>query len=426
MNKTLLVIKREFLTRVRKKTFIISTILFPLLYLLLIFGTGYIAAKGKKDLRVALIDSSGFFNKALVNEANMQDSSSYLEYITMNADSVINHYTDMGYDGYMVLPPTTWEKGMQGVPLRSEKTHGITSVMGVQSKLNYMWTRVKSSKLGIDDNQRMIMDQSKITVQAVNEKDRNSNAEVANVIGYLCGFLIYFILLIYGGQVMMGVMEEKTNRIAEVMVSSIRPFQLMLGKIIGISLVALTQFFLWILFIFIIYNITSATGNSNDMMSGVVGNVQNVFKSIDLPLIIFCFAFYLMGGFFFYSSLYAAIGSAVNEDMREAQSLSFPVTMLVIFSIAIMTAAMADPTGDVAFWGSIIPFSSPIVMMGRIPFGVPGTVPYWELALSMGLLIIGFIATTWFAGKIYRTGILMYGKKPSWKEMLKWAFKKGQ
>jgi ABC-2 type transport system permease protein len=141
-------------------------------------------------------------------------------------------------------------------------------------------------------------------------------------------------------------------------------------------------------------------------------------------LIIFCFAFYLLGGFFFYSSLYAAIGSAVNEDLREAQSLSFPVTMLVIFSIALMAAAMSDPTGPIAFWGSIIPFSSPIVMMGRIPFGVPGTVPWWELFLSMGLLVVGFIFTTWFAGKIYRTGILMYGKKPSWKEMMKWAFRR--
>ena len=267
------------------------------------------------------------------------------------------------------------------------------------------------------------MDQSTISVRAVNEKDVNSNAEIASAIGYLCGFLIYFILLIYGSQVMMGVMEEKTNRIAEVMVSSIRPFQLMLGKIVGISLVALTQFFLWILFIFIIYNITSASG-TGDMMSGIVGEVQNIFNSINIPLIVFCFAFYLLGGFFFYSSLYAAIGSAVNEDMREAQSLSFPVTMLVIFSILLMTAAMADPTGDIAFWGSIIPFSSPIIMMGRIPFGVPGTVPWWELALSMVLLIAGFIFTTWFAGKIYRTGILMYGKKVNWKEMLKWAFTK--
>jgi ABC-2 type transport system permease protein len=139
---------------------------------------------------------------------------------------------------------------------------------------------------------------------------------------------------------------------------------------------------------------------------------------------LFCFGFYLLGGFFFYSSLYAAIGSAVNEDMREAQSLSFPITMLVIFSVALMAPVISDPTSDLAVWASIIPFSSPIIMMARIPFGVPGTVPYWQLGLSMALLILGFIFTTWFAGKIYRTGILMYGKKPSWKEMLKWAFRK--
>ena len=424
MNKTWLVIKREYLTRVRKKTFIISTILFPLLYVALIFGAGYFAAKGNKSLKVAVIDSSGYFNKALINEANLTDSSSLLEYISTNPDSVIKNYSEMGYDGYMVVPAGNWENGLNGVELKADKTHGMASVMQVQNKLNSVWTQIKSQKLGIDPNQRAIMDNSRITVRAVNEKDKNSNAQIASTIGYLCGFLIYFILLIYGSQVMMGVMEEKTNRIAEVMVSSIRPFQLMLGKIVGISMVALTQFFLWILFIFIIYNITSASGSA-DMMSGVVGEVQHVFSSINIPLIIFCFAFYLLGGFFFYSSLYAAIGSAVNEDMREAQSLSFPVTMLVIFSILLMTAAMADPTGDIAFWGSIIPFSSPIIMMGRIPFGVPGTVPWWELGLSMVLLVAGFIFTTWFAGKIYRTGILMYGKKASWKEMLKWAFRKG-
>jgi ABC-2 type transport system permease protein len=254
--------------------------------------------------------------------------------------------------------------------------------------------------------------------------DEKADARVASTIGYVCGFLIYFILLIYGSQVMMGVMEEKTNRIAEVMVSSVRPFQLMLGKIIGIGLVALTQFLLWIAFIFIIYNITKASGSDNTAISGAVGNIQKTFTSINIPLILLCFAFYFLGGFFFYSSLYAAIGSAVNEDMREAQSLSFPVTMLVIFSIALMTTAMANPTGDAAVWASIIPFSSPIVMMARIPFGVPGTVPWWQLGLSMALLVLGFMFTTWLSGKIYRTGILMYGKKASWKEMLKWAFRK--
>ena len=207
-------------------------------------------------------------------------------------------------------------------------------------------------------------------------------------------------------------------------VSSVKPFQLMLGKILGIGLVALTQFFIWIAFIFILYNVTKASGSvDTSAMNSMLGGVQSVFTNINVPLILFCFIFYFLGGFFFYASLYAAIGSAVNEDMREAQSLSFPVTMLVIFSIGLMTAAGNDPSGPVAVWGSIIPISSPIVMMARIPFGVPGTVPWWQLILSMSLLVLGFIFTTWFAGRIYRTGILMYGKKPSWKELMKWAFR---
>ncbi|HEX2607518.1 MAG TPA: ABC transporter permease [Flavisolibacter sp.] len=426
MNKTVLIIKREYLTRVRKKTFILSTILFPVLYFLVIFGSAYIAGKSTKNLRVALIDSSGLFNKAMVSQANAGDSTSYIEYVTTSPDSVMSHYRSMGYDGYLVVPNTDWQQGLNKVTLRTDKTHGITSVIQVQTKLNTMWNQIKSEKLGIDATKRSILANSTINIREENEKDKTANAAIASGIGYVCGFLIYFILLIYGSQVMMGVMEEKTNRIAEVIVSSVRPFQLMLGKIIGISLVALTQFFLWIAFMFIIFNITKASGSAanSSMMNGILGNVQNVFSSINVPLIIFCFAFYLLGGFFFYSSLYAAIGSAVNEDMREAQSLSLPVTMLVIFSIAMMTTAMADPTGKVAFWASIIPFSSPIVMMARIPFGVPGTVPWWQLGLSMALLIAGFLFTTWFAGKIYRTGILMYGKKPSWKEMIKWAFTK--
>lgn len=424
MNKTFLVIGREYLTRVRKRTFIISTILFPLLYLGLLFGTGYIAAKTSRKLHVALIDSSGYFNKAIVAQANQQDSSSYLDYVTLHPDSVIKNYSSLGYDAYIVIPPVNWETGAKNVPLKTNKTYGVAPVMQVQSKLNSIWSKIKTEKLGIDESKRTILNQSSISITAKNVNDEKSNAKIASGIGYACGFLIYFIMLIYGSQVMMGVMEEKTNRIAEVMVSSIRPFQLMLGKIIGIGLVALTQFALWIAFIFVIYNVTKASGSAGNNISGIAGSVQAVFTSINVPLIIFCFAFYLVGGFFFYSSLYAAIGSAVNEDMREAQSLSFPITMLVIFSIVLMTSAMADPTGQLAFWASIIPFSSPIVMMARIPFGVPGTVPWWQLGLSMALLVLGFIFTTWFAGKIYRTGILMYGKKPTWREMIKWAFRK--
>ncbi len=421
MNKSLLIIRREYLTRVRKKTFIISTILFPVLYLALIFGTGYLA-RNTKVLRVAIIDSSGYFDKGMINRSNLQDSSSYLEYITANTDSVMHHFSLMGYDGYIVIPKVAPDS-LKELTFKADKTYGTGAIAGVQGKLNEMWNNINYQRLGIDDIKRKQLANSKINLEGKNIKDETASSGLATGIGYLSGFLIYFILLIYGSQVMMGVMEEKTNRIAEVMVSSIRPFQLMLGKIVGIGMVALTQFLLWIIFGIIIYNITKATGSGN-MMSAAFANVQKTISSINVPFLLFCFGFYLLGGFFFYSSLYAAIGSAVNEDMREAQSLSFPITILVIFSMAIMTAAISDPTGKLAFWASIIPFSSPIVMMARIPFGVPGTVPYWQLGLSMALLILGFLFTTWFAGKIYRTGILMYGKKPSWKEMMKWAFRK--
>ena len=422
MNKSLLIIKREYLTRIRKKTFLISTILFPVLYLGLIFGTTYIAKKSSKVLRVAVIDSSGVFDRGAIGRANFADSSSYLDFVSANTDSVQKHFASMGYDGYVVIPASA-KDSLKSLTLISDKSHGLSSVYGVQSKLNGIWATNNYNKLGITEGQRKAIEEGKISVAEKNINDDKADSGVASGIGYISGFLIYFILLIYGSQVMMGVMEEKTNRIAEVMVSSIRPFQLMLGKIIGISMVALTQFLLWILFAVIIYNVTKASGTGN-AVSQDMSQVDGILSKINVPFILFCFGFYLLGGFFFYSSLFAAIGSSVNEDMREAQSLSFPVTLIIIFSIALMGPVIADPTGPLALWASIIPFSSPIIMMCRIPFGIPGTVPWWQLGLSAALLIGGFLFTTWFAGKIYRTGILMYGKKPSRKEMLKRAVRK--
>ncbi len=425
MNKIFLIIKREYLTRVRKRTFIISTILFPLLYLLLIFGTGYIAEKSRPDLKVALIDRSGLMREGLVNKANMQDSSCTLNLIKNNTENVIARFDSMGYDAYVVIPENTdWRKGVDSLLLTSNKTYGIGVTIPIQNKLNRIWDEIKNDSLGIDAPKKLILATSTISLKLNNAKNKEADAGTATVIGYACGFLMYIILLLYGSQVMMGVMEEKTNRIAEVMVSSVKPFQLMMGKIIGIGLVALTQFLIWIGCILLIYVIGKYTGNNTGMMAGAVLQIQKAFSSVNLPLVVGCFIFYMLAGFFFYSSLYGAIGSAINEDMREAQSLSFPITMLIIFSIALMSSAISNPGSPVAVWASIIPFSSPIVMMARIPFGVPNTVPWWQLVLSMASLMVGFIFTTWFAGRIYRTGILMYGKKPSWKEMIKWAFRK--
>jgi ABC-2 type transport system permease protein len=423
MTKIWLIIKREYLTRVRKKTFIISTLLFPLLYILLIFGMGFIAEKSKQNLKVAVIDSSGFFTDTRLQKENNIDHNSTLVLVSDNPEKIIADHQAEGYDGYIIIPQLNWKKGNPSLELRAKKSYGTASTGMVEGKLNRIWDEIKNDSLFIDVSKQQILSQSRLGLSSKNVVDESANAKIAEGIGYACGFLIYFILLIYGAQVMMGVMEEKTNRIAEVIVSSVKPFQMMLGKILGIGMVALTQFFLWIAFILIVYNVGKVSGGGG-MANAMVGNVQNVFESMNVTLILFCFAFYFLAGFFFYSSLYGAIGSAVNEDMREAQSLAFPITMLVVISIFLMTGAINNPTGELAVWGSIIPFSSPIVMMARIPFGVPNTVPWWQLGLSMFLLIGGFLFTTWFAAKIYRTGILMYGKKPSWKEMIRWAFRK--
>ena len=423
MHKIWLIIKREYLTKVRKKTFIISTILFPLLYLALIVGSGYLTARSGKQMKLAVIDSSGFFNQEKIAAENARDSSNILTLININPETLKMNLDKSGYDGFIVIPASaSWETGPTKLTLQTDRTLGMESITTIQKKMNDIWTLVKNEKLGIDEPKRKIIETNILTVSPVNIKDKNANSGIASVIGTVSAILIYIILMLYGSQVMMGVMEEKTSRIAEVIVSSVKPFQLMLGKIVGIGLVAFTQILLWVSFILIIYNISFA-GNAN-AMSGIVGGVQSVFTATNIPQTLFFFIFYLMGGFFFYSSLFAAMGSAVNEDMREAQSLSFPLMMPIIFSMVMMTAVLKDPTGPLAVWGSIIPFSSPIIMMVRIPFGIPGTVPWWQLGLSMTLLVAGFIFTTWFAGKIYRTGILMYGKKPSWKEMMKWAFRK--
>jgi ABC-2 type transport system permease protein len=423
MHKIILIIKREFLTRVRKRTFIIGTILFPLLYIGLIFGTGYIAEKTREDLKIAIIDQSGLFDAKTLGKVNGNDTSNSLQLVKMSLLQLQSSFDSLGYDGYAVIPENfNWRSGVDTILINTKKSFGMGAITPVEKKINLMWDKIKHDSLGLDKEKDAILNKS-LTLKLNNEKNRNADAGIATTIGYVCGFLMYFILLLYGSQVMMGVTEEKTSRIAEVVVSSVKPFQLMIGKIIGIGMVALTQFLIWIACIFIIYNITKTSG-SGGSTSAMVGKIQEVFTSVNVPLTVGCFIFYLLGGFFFYSSLYAAIGSAINEDMREAQSLSFPITMLVIFSIALMTPAISNPSSSVAVWSSIIPFSSPIVMMARIPFGVPNTVPWWQLGLSMVLLVAGFMFTTWFAARIYRIGILMYGKKPSWREMIKWAFRK--
>jgi ABC-2 type transport system permease protein len=423
MQKTWLIIKREYLTKIRKKTFILSTVLFPVLYFALIFGGSYLSEKTNKRLNVAVLDSSGYFSEERLAAVNVNDKSNILTYSTISPEKMKAEFSKLGFDGYIIIPAdTNWQKGYSNLPMYTNKTQGVESSYAIQKKLNEIWDLVKNEKLGITGELKAKIEASKVSITQQNINNKKANAGISSLLGVIVAVLIYIILLLYGSQVMMGVTEEKTNRIAEVVISSVKPFQLMLGKIIGIGLVALTQVTIWITFIFIIYNVTSSSNSSN--INSFVGGIQQAFTTNNIPQIVFFFTFYLMGGFFFYASMFAAVGSAVNEDMREAQSLSFPLMMPIIFSMTMIGAILKDPSGPLAVWGSIIPFTSPIVMMVRIPFGVPGAVPWWQLGLSMASLVAGFIFTTWFAAKIYRTGILMYGKKPSWKELVKWAFRK--
>jgi len=272
------------------------------------------------------------------------------------------------------------------------------------------------------------------TVDNTDEKNKNVNAAINTGIGFTTGIIIYITMFVFGAMVMRGVMEEKTTRIAEVIISSVKPFQLMMGKIIGIGAVGLTQLLLWIILIFLI-STAAFTFLPHDILQqvkdiqsnpGVMTSNPGQFSAaakglanltnLNWPLIVGFFLFYFIGGYLFYSALFAAVGSVINEDPQEAQSLMFPIMMPIVFGFIIMSTNIDKPDSPVMVWASIIPFTSPIVMMGRLA----SSPPFWQLAVSMISLIVGFIFTTWAAAKIYRTGILLYGKKGSWKEMIKW------
>lgn len=437
MKKVLLIIQREYLTRVRNRTFIISTILTPLLFVGLLTAVTVISIKNIDHEKVAIIDHTNILNGRIENTKALTFE------FPKGVDS--NNYIAKGYSAILYAS----ESANNSYRLISKKQFGMVAAGDLEERINQsVENNLLKSKYNIDTKE-LEAERKKAggahieqTYQEGSEV-KKGNSGLAYAIGYGSGFLIYITLLIYGTMVMRGVSEEKTNRIAEVVISSVKPFQLMIGKIVGIGAVGLTQFLIWIILLITLMSAATAfvsketlqqAQESTQQMPG--GNLQatpaasgfNEFKDVlseaNWPLIVGCFLFYFLFGYLFYASLFAAVGSTVNEDAHDAQSLQFPITMPIIISIVIMMNAITNPSGSLATWASLIPFCSPIVMMGRIPFGVPGTVPYWQLILSMLLLIIGFLFTTWVSAKIYRTGILMYGKKPSWKEIGKWAFRK--
>ena len=317
---------------------------------------------------------------------------------------------------------------------------------GIEKRVEDIKLGIKAEEIGITDSEvdeiLMVVNTNITVVTSTldeNGGEKESSTEVAMIIGYLCGFLIYMFVFMYGSQVMRGVIEEKSNRIVEVIVSSVRPFQLMMGKIIGVAMVGLTQFVLWVVLTIglvavaqtvLLKDYDTAQVNEQSMTMGSQlddsGNIQDgdsmkfekMFEAIfavDYFKIIIFFLFYFIGGYLLYAAMFAAVGSAVDNE-TDTQQFMMPITIPLMLGIIVMISAINNPSGSLAYWFSIIPFTSPIVMMVRIPFGVP----IIDLVISMSLLVLSFIGMTWFAGKIYRVGILMYGKKVNYKELWKW------
>ena len=433
MNKILLIIQREYLTRVRKKSFLLTTILVPIIIIGFYAVIMAVAVSDTSEAqKIAVIDEASLFAGKI--DADKKESIRYDLIDNETVDSFKKKYRDKGYSAFLYIPQINIDRP-EKIQLHSKSAVSLIVKNKIENKVDKAIEQKRLLNENIDP-QKYESIKSDINIENTldsSDGEKKSVEGVAYAVAFAAGILIYMILLIYGSMVMRGVMEEKTNRISEVMISSVKPFQLMMGKIIGIGAVGITQFIIWIVLIGLLQFIipllipslggqlpqTEAAGVPMTTDASMISKITEGLQSIPMGLLLFCFLFYFLGGYLMYASLFAAIGS-VSEDQQEAQQLVFPVMMPIILGFVILTKAIQDPNSGLAVFGSLFPLTSPIVMLGRIPFGVPFT----QLILSMAFLILFFLFCTWLAGRIYRTGILMYGKKGSWKEMMKWAFKR--
>lgn len=430
MNKLLLIIQREYLSRVTKRSFILTTLLVPLGLAILPAIIFFMARSSDAD-RVAVVDETGLFT------GKFNDSRLIVfKFEDPSIDNLKKNYKEKKYDGILYIPKLDVENP-KGIRYYSSRSLGFNAGFYLQSELSREIEKLRLDKAGMDAKfiESLKTKPSIETIIMSDEGEKSDNKIVALITAFIMGIIIYITLIIYGVMVMNGVVEEKANRIMEVIVSSVRPFEMLMGKILGIAAVGITQLAGWIIISVVLAQIgfalfggslpnvqpdTLAQGGVNSRDAEAMAVFMNNLNSINFTELFVLFLFYFLGGYLFYASLYAAAASGAN-DPGDTQALSFPITIPIIISFFIMQIAVNDPHGAVAFWGSLIPFTSPIVMLGRIPFGVP----LWQTLLSMACLTAGFLFTTWLAAKIYRVGILMYGKKVTFKELGKWVFYKG-
>ena len=439
LNKTFLIAKREFLTRIKKKSFLIMTLVSPLLILLfygLIFYFTVNKSIGEENKRIAIIDNAQLLKQDLEN------TKTITFHLELDQPEKLNDLLSESFGYYAVLKIEKNPSGEVGYQLIAKDQPSIGLVSTIEDKIEAKLKDEQLQQKGIDkallsqiNNTKVNIETKKLTANGFEE----GNAGLTTAIGFVGAILIYFFIFLYGVQVMRGVIEEKTNRIVEVIISSVKPFELMMGKISGIALVGLTQFLIWVGLVAALSGpvsglvmqlmdvnpaelgaMSKGVGESGAANNSGFGGLLAGLSNLNVPLILGLFLFYFIAGYLFYGALFAAIGSAVDNE-TDTQQFMFPVTMPLVFSFVLaQSIVLQDPNSTLSIWLSMIPFSSPIIMMVRLPFGIPPL----QIFASMAFMIVGFVFTVWFAGRIYRIGILTYGKKPSYKEIFKWLFQK--
>jgi ABC-2 type transport system permease protein len=428
MNKLLLIIKREFFAKVRNKTFIVMTFLSPLLAVGLSLFIGYLMSMKSDQKTIAIHDQSGLF----ASEFKTDDETKYIDLTSVNLQVLKDSIVAESYEGLLVIPKIDASKSLEkNIQYISNDSPNTLFLKKLETTISKKITSQNFEKLGLDTlsisnaNAKVSINLSK----ADGQQSLKGLNEIKIGIGGAFGYLIMMFIIIYGNMVMRSVIEEKTSRIIEVIISSVKPFQLMMGKIIGTSLAGILQFLIWAILgvtaMFIlssVFGVESASSSQQSMqmakqqMGGDFWVYLNEIKNLPIATILICFMIYFIGGYFLYSSFYAAIGAAVDNE-TDSQQFLLPIIMPLVLGVYIgFASVLNDPHGTMATVFSMVPLTSPIVMMMRIPFGVP----WHEILISVTILFTTFFGVVWFAAKIYRVGILMYGKKTTWSELLKW------
>ena len=430
-NPILLIIQREFLSRVRKKTFLLVTILGPLIFAALLIVPGILASMPEDEKNIIVLDEAALI---IPEEGRGEYQLEYLDPRENDLESAKKSLIDSDFDALLYIPTgENWDPDFikNNILLFGKEDPSINMVQYLDGVLEDRLNKQKLLRNGVDPNV-VELSLTQVNIQSFTLGDEGAEQQSATVLkmglGYIAGILIYFFIFFYAVMVMRGVIEEKSSRIVEVIISSVRPFQLMMGKILGIGAVGVVQFIIWVLLSGGIYFIATmfifpemiadqATGTpvGMDASSSQGLEIYDMLRAIDFPLIIGGFIFYFFGGYFLYSAMFAALGSAIDQE-TDSQQFIMPVTVPMIIALVTAANVIQDPNGPLAFWMSMIPFTAPISMMIRLPFGIP----IWQVIVSGAILIGTFFAMVALAGKIYRVGILMYGKKVSWKELYKW------